>query len=97
MTPKLSGALESLKKLRSYADDEADKLTRRINGETMPALVDAFKGAHATVDNTHSVVDEIDAFADELKKTNGGDPLDDSEKPLDDVAAHPRSSVVASR
>lgn len=96
MTPKLSGALESLKKLRSYADDEADKLTRRINDATMPALVDAFKTAHATVDSTHSIVDEIDGFTDELKKTNGGDPLAYSEKPSDEVVS-PRSSEVASR
>lgn len=97
MTPKLSGALESLKKLRSYADDEADKLTRRINDKTMPALTDAFKTAHATVDSTHSIVDDIEGFTDELKKTNGGDPLDYSDSHSDDNAAHPRSSEVASR
>lgn len=96
MTPKLSGALESLKKLQSFSDDEADKLTRRINDKTMPALVDAFKNAHATVDSTHSVVDEIDKFATDLKTTNGGDPLDYSEKQSEEVV-QPRSSEVASR
>jgi hypothetical protein len=95
MTPKMRGALEALKKMKHHADFEAEKLAKRIEGETMPALVDGFKVAHANVDAMHSVVDEIKEFADELKNSNGGDPLDDSEKQSDGGA--PRSSEVASK
>jgi hypothetical protein len=50
MTPKMRGALEALKKMQHHADYEAEKLTKRIEGETMPALVDGFKVAHSNVD-----------------------------------------------
>jgi hypothetical protein len=92
-SPKMRGALEALKKMHHHAEEEAVKLTRRIEGETMPALVEGFKTAHANVDGMHGIVDEIKEFADELKKTNGGDPLEDSEKSYTEVA--PRSSDVA--
>jgi hypothetical protein len=92
MTPKMRGALDSLKQLKSYADDEADKLVRRIHDQSMPALNAAFKTAHGTVDGMHSIVDEIDGFAKELMNHNGGDPLPDSS-----TASDPRSSEVAKK
>jgi hypothetical protein len=88
MTPKMRGALEALKKMKHHADEQADKLTRRIEDETVPALTDGFRAAHANVDAMHGVVDELNEFAAELKNSNGGDPLDNSA---------PRSSEVAQR
>jgi hypothetical protein len=97
MTPKMAGALEALKKLRSAADDEADRLTKRIANETMPALMKAVDGAHGSVDKLHNVVDDIEEFTHELTKTNGGDPLDDSAEQSNVTELPPRSSEVASR
>jgi hypothetical protein len=91
----MRGALESLKKMRHHADEQAKKLSQRIEGETMPALNEGFKTAHASVDAMHGVVDEINEFANELKNTNGGDPLDGSETQSEMHA--PRSSEVASK
>jgi hypothetical protein len=96
MTPNMRGALESLKKMRHHADEQAKKLTQRIEGETMPALNDGFKVANASVDAMHGVVDEIKDFADELKKSNGGDPLDSGSETQSEEHA-PRSSEVAGR
>lgn len=79
MTPKLAGALEALKQLKSKAEDVADGVTKRINTVSMPALLAAEKGAHGAIDTVHTVVDEIDEFTDALKGSNGGDPLDKSE------------------
>ncbi len=76
MTPKLSGALEALKRIQSFAEDEGDKLTKRITSETEPMLVGAFK---------------------ELRKSNGGDPLDGSEEQSNVSKLPPRSSEVANR
>jgi hypothetical protein len=42
------------------------------------------------------VVSDINAFAEELKNNNGGDPLEGSEE-QSNVVSHPRSSEVASR
>lgn len=96
MTPKLSGALEALKKLKSFAEDEGDKLARRcVDAE--PQLVKAFEGAHASVDKLVTGVQDIVDFTDALNKTNGGDPLDESEKSSTVVAMPPRSSEVAQR
>ncbi len=88
MTPKMRGALDALKKMQHHADEQADKLTKRIHGETLPALDEGFKVANANVDAMHDVVDDIHDFANELKTSNGGDPLEVSE---------PRSSEVASK
>jgi hypothetical protein len=96
MTPKMRGALEALKKMQHHADEQAVKLTRRIETETMPALNEGFKTAHANVDAMHGVVGDINAFAEELKNNNGGDPLEGSEE-QSNVVSHPRSSEVASR
>jgi hypothetical protein len=76
MTPKMAGALAVLKKLRSDADDVADRITRRVVEETSPALLAAEKGAHGSIDKMHTVIDDIDAFTEALKSSNGGDPLD---------------------
>ena len=100
MTPKLSGALESLRQLKSYAEDEAVKLTKRIEQEAKPALIDGFKVAHGAVDGMHRVVDDIVDFANELKTTNGGDPLDSSTVQSGSGATPdtgPRSSEVAQK
>lgn len=94
MTPKMRGALEALKKMKHHADFEADKLTKRIEGETMPALAEGFKTAHVNVDSMHSIVDDINDFAKELQNSNGGDPLDGFEQPS---SAPPRSSEVANK
>lgn len=93
MTPKMRGALESLKKMHHHADEQADKLTARIENEVLPKMSEGFKRAHGKIDDLASVVDDMDKFADELLKTNGGDPLDDSEQ----SSKPPRSSEVASR
>jgi hypothetical protein len=95
MTPKMRGALEALRKMQHHADAEADKLVRRIETQTMPALEQGFKSAHTNVDAMHGVVQDIEAFAEELKSSNGGDPLDDSGKSA--VVTPLRSSEVASR
>lgn len=97
MTPKMRGALEALKKMKHHADEQAIKLTNRIEGETMPALLEGFKTAHANVDAMHGVVDDINEFAEELKNSNGGDPLDDSEQLSGADGSNPRSSEVASK
>ena len=95
-TPRMRGAIESLRQLQSFADDEGEKLTRRINDEVMPRLKEGFRTAHGTVDGFVGQVDEIDNFAKELMGHNGGDPLpsDDSSQPL---PGGPRSSEVAGR
>lgn len=93
MTPKMAGALELLKQLKSAGDDVADKITKRITEETMPALLKASEGAHGTIDSMHTVVDDIDEFTNALKNTNGGDPLDTSKTQSGTVV--PRSSEVA--
>ncbi len=98
MTPKMAGALEALKKLQSAGDDVADKISKRITEVTMPALLNAEKSAHGTIDKMHSVVDDIEEFAGALKSSNGGDPLDGSAKSLDTIVQlPPRSSEVAGR
>jgi hypothetical protein len=96
MTPKMAGALMALKKLKSAAEDEADKITKRVNNEAMPALLEATKGAHGSIDGLKTIVDEVVEFTEALKKTNGADPLDGSETQSGDTASL-RSSDVALR
>lgn len=93
MTPKLGSALEALKKLKSFAEDEGEKLTKRIHDEAEPLLIEAFKGAHGAIDGLHAGVKDITDFCDELKQigNNGGGPLDASSQ---QSAAPPRSSEV---
>lgn len=95
MTPKLSGALDSLKKLKSFAEDEGEKLSKRC-AEVEPHLIKAFQGAHASVNKVVDGVDDIVEFTEALKRTNGGDPLDKSEEESN-IISHPRSSEVAGR
>ena len=99
MTPKLGGALEALKKLKSFAEDEGEKLTKRIHDEVEPMLVDAFKGAHTTVDALKTGVDDIVNFCEDLKKVgpNGGDPLTKSDEQSGQPEMPPRSSEVATK
>lgn len=97
MTPKLGVALEAMKKLRSFAEDEGEKLAKRITEEAMPLLTDTFKGAHAAIDGLHSGVQDIADFCDEVKKhtgSNGGDPLPESDTQSSGTVP-PRSSEVA--
>ena len=94
MTPKLAGALAAIKQLRSVGDDVADRITKRIAEETMPALLKASDSAHKSIDSMNTVVDDIEEFTDALTKTNGGDPLDDSATQSESA---PRSSDVALR
>lgn len=95
MTPKLGAALEAMKKLRSFAEDEGEKLAKRVTEEAMPVLAATFKGAHAAIDGLHAGVQDIADFCDEIKKVghNGGDPLDESKTQSAPTA--PRSSGVA--
>lgn len=92
MTPKMRGALESLKKMQHHADAQADKLTKRIENEVMPKLNKGFAKAHGRIDDLGEVVDGMEKFAEDLIGDNGA-PLDDSEKSSD----APRSSEVAQR
>lgn len=91
MTPKMRGALESLKKMQHHADEQATRLTARIENEVMPKLNEGFKRAHGKIEEMNEVVDGMEKFADDLLSHNGGDPLDGSE------SSSPRSSEVASR
>lgn len=97
MTPKLGEALEALKKLRSFAEFEGEKLTKRITDEATPLLVDTFKGAHVAIDGLHAGVNDIIDFCEELKQvgSNGGGPLDTSSEQSGQSA--PRSSEVATK
>ncbi len=99
MTPKLAGALAALKQLKSTAEDVADKITKRVNEESMPALLAAEKGAHGSIDAVHTIVDDIDEFTEALKGSNGGGPLDESETQSSSGAdtTELRSSDVALR
>lgn len=97
MTPKLAGALDALKQLQSAAEDTADKITKRINTESLPALKRAEAGAHKSIDGVHNVVDDIDEFVNALAGHNGGDPLDSSEPQSQTTDAAPRSSEVAQK
>lgn len=96
MTPKLGAALESLKKLKSFAEDEGEKLSKRVIEEAEPMLVEAFKGAHGVIDGLGAGVKDIVDFCEEVKKVvgNGGDPLDKSDG-QSTTAVPPRSSDVA--
>lgn len=96
MTPKLGAALESLKKLKSFAEDEGEKLSKRVTEEAEPLLIAAFKGAHGAIDGLGAGVQDIVDFCEELKQVagNGGDPLDKSDG-QSTTAAPPRSSDVA--
>lgn len=96
MTPKMRGALESLKQLQSHVDVQSDKLTRRINEEVIPKITEQFKKAHGNVDTMVSSVDDISNFGDEIEGqlSNGGLPLDGSETQSD---GQPRSSEVAGK
>lgn len=95
MTPKLGIALEAMKKLQSFAEDEGEKLAKRVTEEAMPMLTKTFQGAHAAIDGLHAGMNDITEFCDEIKKvgSNGGDPLPGSSG---QSAAPPRSSEVAS-
>jgi hypothetical protein len=96
MTPKLGSALEALKKLKSFAEDEGEKLSRRITDEAEPMLIKAFKDAHCAIDGLHDGVKDITDFCDELKTvtSNGGGPLDQSPPPST-APVPPRSSDLA--
>lgn len=91
MTSNLRGTLESLKKLKSYVDDESVKLDAVI-AEAVVEVPVAFKAAHDTVSGMRGTVNEINEYLSELKKSNGGDPLDDFKS---NVTSLPRSSDVA--
>ncbi len=98
VTPKMRGALESLKQLQSHVDNQSEKLTRRISDEVMPKITQQFTKAHSNVDTMVTSVGEISDFGDEIegKLHNGGDPLDGSKSSsgnTDDKS--PRSSEVA--
>jgi hypothetical protein len=92
MTPKMRGALESLRKLQHHADVQAEKLTDRIETEAMPRLNEGFKRAHARVDELGGIVDGIENFVEELG--NGG-PLGGSDE--QSTRLPPRSSEVSRR
>lgn len=96
MTPKMRGALESLKKMHHEADYEADKLVKRIEGEALPKLREGFKAAHGHVDQMGQSVDDILDFAEELKNSNGGE-LGNSESGYEEQSPLPRSSEVAGK
>jgi hypothetical protein len=89
MTPNLRGTLESLKKLKSFVDDESLKLDAVIANAVTEVPV-AFKAAHDTVRGMRGTVNEINEYLGELKKSNGADPLEDSQD-----GSAPRSSEVA--
>jgi hypothetical protein len=96
MTPKLGQALEAMKKLRTFAEFEGDKLATRITVEAMPLLVETFKGAHVAIDGLQNGVKDISDFCDEVKKVgDNGAPLDTSSEQSGQSV--PRSSEVASR
>lgn len=97
MTPKLAGALAELQKLQSFAEDEADKLVKRIHDEAIPKLTSGFQVAHGKVDGLVKGVDDIIGFADGLIGSNGGGPLTDSGAQSQTGAEPPRSSEVASK
>ena len=96
MTSNLRGTLESLKKLKSFVDDESKKLDTVIADAHTEVPV-AFAAAHATVKGIRGTVGEITEYLDELKKSNGGDPLDDSDQGSNVSKLPPRSSEVAQR
>ncbi len=96
MTPKLSGALEALKKLKSFAEDKGTELTKRCEA-IEPELIKAFEGAHASVDKVQTGVQDIADFTEALKRTNSGDPLDGSDPQSNVSKLPPRSSEVAQR
>ena len=89
-TSNLRGTLESLKKLKSFVDDESLKLDAAI-ADAVTEVPVAFKAAHDTVSGMRGTVNEISEYLDELKKSNGGGPLDSSTK------ESPRSSEVAQK
>ena len=96
MTQNLRGTLESMKKLKSFVDDESKKLDAAIADAHAEVPV-AFKAAHTAVSGIRGTVGEITEYLDELKKSNGGDPLDDSEQQSNVSKLPPRSSEVAGR
>lgn len=97
MTPKLGIALEAMRKLQSFAEDEGEKLTKRITDEAMPILTETFKGAHAAIDTLHTGMDDIKNFCDDIKKVGGnGAPLGDQSQQQGQQLQPPRSSEVAS-
>ena len=95
MTPKLRGVTEAMRKLKSFAEDEGNKLAAKVE-QIGPDLQVAFKSSHDVVDGLRRDVQEMVEFVEDVKRSNGGDPLDASDE-QSNVVAHPRSSEVAQR
>jgi hypothetical protein len=82
--------------LKSFVDDESTKLDTAISDANNEVPV-AFKAAHDTINGMRVTVNEINEYLGELKKSNGGGPLDDSETKSNVTALPPRSSEVAQK
>jgi len=91
MTPKIRGVRPMLDKLKEAMAADVDKLAVRIV-ETDTMRTETFKASHAALDDTQSGLKEVRDYLEDLKKSNGGDPLDSEEQ--SGVTA-PRSSDVA--